>query len=72
MFQSKPFLDFVSILQEKEEFDLREIVEPVLKTDKLSNNEYTFLLRGRLEVYNEIREEIKKIINLAKTYAIQD
>lgn len=72
MFQSEAFSHFIEILQEKENSDLSELVEPLMKSDKLSNNEYSFLLRGRLEVYQAIRDEIKRIINLANSYAISD
>lgn len=72
MFEGEAFSYFLEMLGEKEKMDLEELVEPMFKSDKLSNNEYTFLIRGRLEVYNQIKEDIAKIISLAKKYALQN
>ncbi|MEM4270797.1 MAG: hypothetical protein QXO70_01735 [Candidatus Pacearchaeota archaeon] len=72
MFEGEAFSYFLEALGEKEKMDLEELVEPMFKSDKLSNNEYAFLIRGRLEVYNQIKEDIAKIISLAKKYALQN
>lgn len=72
LFDSKAFAEFLEQLQEREALDLEELVRPTLKSDKLSHDQYAFLIRGRLEVYEAIREIIKEVKSLAKKYALSD
>lgn len=70
LFESESFKEFIEFLQEAEAFDLEELVRPTLKKENLSFDQYSFLLRGRLEVYEAIREKIKEVKSLAKKYAL--
>ena len=71
MFKSQAFQDFLEELKRMESFDLQEIVAPQFKGENLDNNEYTFLLRGRLEVYDNIRALVSRVISYATKHALQ-
>lgn len=72
LFNNKAFNEFLEMIKEREALDLEELVKPVLKNDKITYDQYSFLLRGRLEAYEAIREIIKEVKSLAEKYALSD
>lgn len=68
LIESEDFKLFLEILKSQEEFVLEELITGRLKSDKLTNDEYTFFLRGQLEVFAFIKQKIKSII---EEYAIR-
>lgn len=69
LFMSKPFKEFLEELEKMEMSDLDELVRPTMMSDKITVNEYTFLIRGRLEVYDSIRALIAQVISFYKKNA---
>lgn len=66
--ESDEFKIFLEVLKSQEEFVLDELISGRLKSDKLTNSEYVFFLRGQLETFAFIREKIKSFL---EEYAIR-
>lgn len=71
-FETKGFQYFIEEIEKREELDLSELVEPTLKSENISHNDYVFLLRGRLETYGEIRNIIKNTLLERNTKKIKE